>query len=351
MISRSVLLTALPLLPHVSAWGTLGHDTVAFIAQHYISNTTASWAKSLLSDNTSAYLANVATWADTYRSTAEGSFSAPLHYIDALDSPPSACNVDYDRDCGEEGCVVSAIANYTARVTNTQLSTVERQKALKWIIHFIGDIHQPLHDENFQVGGNSISVKFNAKTTNLHSIWDTAMPEKLVGGYKLSDAQTWADEIVDAIDGGKYAAQAGSWLQNMDVKDSVDSAMVWARDANAYVCSTVLPQGETAVQGKELNGTYYSSSIPVIQLQIAKAGFRLAAWLDLIHTGQHAGVSAKREVGGRWRGGPKKFGTFGTFGTFETGREVERREVELEEWMVEAKRARRAVGWDCGHAH
>lgn len=86
--------------------------------------------------------------ADTYRYTTAGTYSAPFHFIDALDSPPSSCGVEYDRDCGSSGCVVSAINNYvsfnilarkdirltnakTTRVQKTSLSSAERIIAAK----------------------------------------------------------------------------------------------------------------------------------------------------------------------------------------------------------------------------
>jgi hypothetical protein len=152
---KIIVLTVLAAFVPISlAWGTLGHETVALIAQKYLTSSTESWAQGLLSDTSSTYLANVATWADTYRYTSPGSFSAPFHFLDAEDSPPSSCNVNYNRDCGAGGCVVSAINNYvcrtriyycswclqlisyqTSRVTNTKISTTERQTALKFIVH------------------------------------------------------------------------------------------------------------------------------------------------------------------------------------------------------------------------
>lgn len=333
MLSNSLLMASLPLLPQASAWGTLGHDTVAFIAQNFVSKNTAAFAQQLLNDTSTAYLANVATWADSYRYTAEGSFSAPLHYIDALDKPPESCNVDYERDCPEEGCIVSAIANYTTRIQGSNISTLEKQKALKWIIHFVGDIHQPLHVENIDIGGNTINVTFEGDDTNLHHIWDSNMPEKLIGGYSLADARKWSEELVGEITSGKYANQSKSWLEGINIKDSVASSMVWAKDANSFVCTTVMPQGADAVRGDELDGAYYDSAIPIIQLQIAKAGYRLAAWLDLIVTGSTELGEAIEYA--RPRG----------FGAWERKQGVK---VKREEWMEEARRVRRAFGWNCG---
>ncbi|KAF2474153.1 uncharacterized protein BDR25DRAFT_332322 [Lindgomyces ingoldianus] len=334
-IPKVLLLSLLPFLPCTSAWGTLGHDTVAFIAQNFVSASTATWAQNILADTSTSYLASVATWADSYRYTTEGAFSAPYHYIDANDNPPSSCSVDYDRDCPAEGCVVSAIANYTTRVKTSNISATEKQKALKWIVHFIGDIHQPLHDEALEVGGNTISVTFSGTATNLHHIWDSNMPEKLIGGYSLTDAKNWATNLTAEIKSGSYASQAAGWLSGINGADAKASSMVWAKDANAYVCSTVLPNGAEAVRNQALDGAYYDKAIPVIELQIAKAGYRLAAWLNLIATGQ-VGLSVARKP----RGAEVV--------------EAVRIAPRDEERIKMARRARAAFGWNCGpegHSH
>jgi hypothetical protein len=102
----------LAVLPSVHAWGGLGHETVAFVASNFVRSDTEAFFKKLLGDDSENYLAGVATWADSFRYSHEGKFSAPLHFIDAEDDPPHSCGVKYDRDCGESGCVVSAIQNY-----------------------------------------------------------------------------------------------------------------------------------------------------------------------------------------------------------------------------------------------
>lgn len=114
----------------------------------------------MLDDTSDSYLANIASWADSYRSTTAGAFSGPFHYIDAEDDPPASCNVDFDRDCTEAGCSVSAITNYTQRVGDGRLSDANVQQALKFLVHFIGDVTQPLHDEAYEVGGNDVDVTY-----------------------------------------------------------------------------------------------------------------------------------------------------------------------------------------------
>lgn len=155
-------------LPTAVAWGSLGHETIAWTAQSLISDTTASYVQEALESTASDYMANISTWADSYRDTSAGRWSAPLHFIDANDSPPGECDIEFNRDCGASGCVVSAIVNYTQIVLDEGSAKDERRDAMRFIIHFLGDIHQPLHVEGLDRGGNDISVTFGRAHTNLH---------------------------------------------------------------------------------------------------------------------------------------------------------------------------------------
>ncbi|KAF1938260.1 hypothetical protein EJ02DRAFT_29301 [Clathrospora elynae] len=336
--SKTSLLPLLATLPYASAWGALGHTAVGYMAQNLVSDKTAQFAQRLLNDTSSAYLANVATWADSYRNEKGGEFSSAFHYIDALDNPPQSCNVDYERDCPEEGCIVSAIANYSSRAFEKNTSIAEQQKALKFIVHFIGDIHQPLHVENIAVGGNLINVTFNGVKTNLHSIWDTAIPQKAYGNFSLATALALATNLTAEVKQGKFKKESKAWLKGLKAEDAVDSSMVWASDTNKFVCSTVIPNGTDAVFGKELSGAYYESAIPVVTKQLAKAGVRLAAWLDAV-------VELNEKKGHGHDNGECK------------GDKYEKRgSMVLQPWQEEARQARRDFGGDCGcgaeaHAH
>lgn len=332
--SRFFLLT-LTTLKGAQAWGVLGHATVAYVAQNYLDSTTAAWAQGVLGDTSDSYLANIASWADTYRSTTAGKWSAPFHFIDAEDSPPTDCNVDYERDCGSSGCSVSAIANYTQRVSDGRLSAANTAQALKFLVHFLGDITQPLHDEALEVGGNDITVTFDGYSDNLHADWDTYIPEKLIGGSTLSDAQTWANELIDSINSGSYKSVAASWIKGDDISDPVTSATSWASDANAFVCSVVMPNGVSALQKGDLYPTYYDSVIPTIELQIAKGGYRLANWLNSIYSTNIAKSKRDGEI------------------------MVSKRDVDLSGRsflppsipLSDAKLKRAAAGFGCNHKH
>lgn len=119
------------------------------------------------------------------------------------------------------------------------------------------------------------------------------MPEKLIGGSTLADANTWATTLIAAIDTGAYKSKAASWIAASDISNPITSATAWATDANALVCSVVMPKGVAALQTGDLYPTYYNSAIGTIELQIAKGGYRLADWLNKI-----AAASAKRDLGG-----------------------------------------------------
>ena len=100
------------------------------------------------------------------------------------------------------------------------------------------------------------------------------MPEKLVGGYSLADAEKWAALLTIAIKTGIYKSQAASWLKGIDLSDPITTSLTWAEEANTFVCTTVMPEGVSGLQNQELSGDYYESCVPVIQLQVARAGYR-----------------------------------------------------------------------------
>ncbi|KAJ7906827.1 putative nuclease PA3 [Mycena leptocephala] len=288
-----VLLTLLT-LQGARAWGTLGHATVAYVAQNYLTPTAAAWAKTVINDTSTSYLANIASWADAYRATTAGAWSAPLHFIDAEDNPPTPCSVDYTRDCGASGCSISAIANYTQRAGDGRLSAAHVAEAVRFLVHFLGDVTQPLHDEALALGGNNIKVTYQGFADNLHADWDTYMPETLVRGSTLADAKSWATTLTADIDSGAYSSAKASWIAGDTISDPVTTATRWAADANAFVCSKVMPNGAAALTAEaDLYPTYYDAVIPTIELQIAKGGYRLVNWLNRIY----ATDVARREVG------------------------------------------------------
>ncbi|KAJ3576285.1 hypothetical protein NP233_g521 [Leucocoprinus birnbaumii] len=284
----------------VYGWGATGHQTVGYIAMQFLAPNALSFVQSSLGTTYNRSLGVAATWADDVRSQSAYAWSAPLHFVDAEDNPPTSCSVSESRDCGDNDCILGAIANYTTRVVTTSLSATQRQEALKFLDHFIGDIGQPLHVEAIEAGGNGISAKCSGSSTNLHSVWDSGIINKLVSANYSSSAITWANSLATRIKTGSYKSLASSWISCSSTTSpaSIDSdianllskrtitplacPLVWAKESNAFDCSTVF----TFTTGQDLcTSTYYNNAVPVIELQIAKQGYRLAAWLNVLFDG------------------------------------------------------------------
>ncbi|OAR00034.1 hypothetical protein LLEC1_07551 [Akanthomyces lecanii] len=272
-------------LPVASAWGSLGHITTAYIASNFIANSTEAYLKELLKRTDDDYLASVASWADSIRYTKWGKFTSTFHFIDAHDQPPHSCNVDLERDCKQSGCVISSLTNYTEQVYDASLPAWRRAQAAKFVVHFVGDLHQPLHNEDVSRGGNGIHVLWGGRELNLHHVWDSSILEKWLGGLRGKPyplAKRWATQLTDEISQGKWAGEKDSWVKDINLADTNSTALAWSREANALVCSHVLPQGPQDIQGQELSGQYYEDAAPILEKQVALAGYRMAALLDRI---------------------------------------------------------------------
>jgi hypothetical protein len=115
------------------------------------------------------------------------------------------------------------------------------------------------------------------------------MLEQDAGGSTLSTAKSFASTLTTRLKSGAYKSEKSGWVSGMDITDPVTTAMTWATDANSYVCSTVLKPGLSYLEDNDLSGDYYNECQPVFEVLLARAGYRLASWLDLI--AQNAGSS------------------------------------------------------------
>ncbi|TFK76679.1 phospholipase C/P1 nuclease [Pluteus cervinus] len=289
-------------IPTVYGWGATGHQAVGYVAMQFLSPKALSFVQSSLGTTYNRSLGPAATWADDVKSQTAYKWSSVLHYVDAEDDPPYSCSVSESRDCGDGKCILTAIANYTSRVVDTSLSATQRQEALKFLDHFIGDIGQPLHVEALEVGGNDIDVKCSGSTSNLHSVWDSGLVNKLVSSNYGNSVTTWANALVSRLNSGTYRSSAASWIScastTSTVKRSLEEditgyldrraitplrcPLTWAADTNTFDCSHVFEYSS----GQDLcTSSYYTNAVPVIETQIAKQGYRLAAWLNVLFDG------------------------------------------------------------------
>lgn len=163
-----LFLMILLLSGNLFAWGPEGHMIVAQIAEDQLSPRAKTTVAQLLGGQS---MASVSNWADTIKEDPQWAKSKPWHYVNIPDGQT------YETSAHDpQGDVVTAITQMVSILANRSSFVTDRQVALKFIIHFMGDIHQPLHAgrANDQ-GGNSIKVVFDGKALNLHSLWDSGM--------------------------------------------------------------------------------------------------------------------------------------------------------------------------------
>ncbi|KAJ3314516.1 hypothetical protein HDV04_006055 [Boothiomyces sp. JEL0838] len=261
----------------VLAWGNEGHQIVGSIAQNYLNSNAASHVKSILSAN-QGQMAAVATWADTYKFTSAGAFSKPLHFVDIQDNPPSSCGYDESRDCAQGNCINTAIQTYTGQLCDSS----KNLNALKFLIHFFGDITQPLHNSYRDVGGNSDQVNYNGASTNLHHIWDTEMVQDRISDN--TNQATYISNLIKSIDSGAYKTVKASWVSSHPFNAASSfgnnlASIDYSKDSDVYDCSYTWVQFD-ANPSQDFSGSYYQGAAPIIDIQLAKGGYRLAQHLN-----------------------------------------------------------------------
>lgn len=167
---------SLALLPMpAQAWGLLGHRLVALLAWDDLTPDTRRQIDALLQDEPDPTLAGIAGWADDLRKNDAvlGRQTANWHFVNIGEHD---CAYQRRRDCPGGDCVVEAIRTQTAILADARRPRAERLQALKFVVHFVGDAHQPLHaGYGRDKGGNDAQINWNGRGTNMHTLWDSRM--------------------------------------------------------------------------------------------------------------------------------------------------------------------------------
>jgi hypothetical protein len=259
-------------VPDLGAWGQPGHRLVALVAAGRLTARARSEVARLLPGSS---LAGVATWADDM--VPDHSQTGPWHYVNI---PDNANGYDRDRDCPPQpgaraggrndrwrDCAVDRILHNQQRLADASLDRADRAIALKYLVHFIGDLHQPLHALGQARGGNDIPVvAFGSPTCHysdgtpypcqLHGIWDTT----LVARRGLTEPQYLAD-LERLIRTNQLAARGGGTPAD------------WATESFRLAKAALPAQGI-------VDEAYYRKHIDVINERLALGGLRLAAALN-----------------------------------------------------------------------
>lgn len=241
----------------VEGWGPQGHRLVAIVAANHLTPAARKQVTSLLGGES---LADVAIWADEY---VEGHReTAPWHYVNI---PADGRRYVRDRDCLRGDCVVDRIRYHQERLANRSLRRADRAMALKFVVHFVGDLHQPFHAIGVERGGNGIPLSIFGSATcgrgdplrpcNLHGLWDS----ELIAHRKLRD-RAYAAELERQIAARKWTASG--------------TAAEWAMESHALARAALLPARGDA------DDAYYRKHIAKVDERLALGGLRLAAVLN-----------------------------------------------------------------------
>ncbi|HOW72183.1 MAG TPA: S1/P1 nuclease [Phycisphaerae bacterium] len=254
--ARVVAAIVVGLVPSLCfAWGGDGHRIIAEIAARQLDPRTEQAIRALLGDKS---IVEVANWADEIKSDRSYDWAKALHYVNV---PAGTTSFKMDRDCAKSGCVVSAILDYQAVLLDEKAATAQRAEALKFLIHFVGDIHQPLHvGRAVDRGGNDIKVEFFFDRTNLHVVWD----ELLIRRVRKPWFQ-YAQELHKRITPERLA----QWQRSRDV-------CAWATESARLAADFAYQVPKDGQIAEE----YFDRNIPVVEDRLMAAGVRLAVLLN-----------------------------------------------------------------------
>ncbi len=260
----AILLGLVVILPEPAfPWGDDGHRIVAQVAEHRLHKDAAARVRDLIGPEG---LASVAMWADQIKS--ERPETRPWHYVNI---PMGRGDYDPGRDCATPqpgDCVIGALERMYARLLDPSTDTPAKVEALKFLVHLMGDLHQPLHFVDRDRGGNEVLVTFfgekNIPSTtipwNLHAVWDTAL---------IVRTGLTQDQYVAKVEGLLKSRKPGDFEKG--------SFRVWALEthrAAVEVAYGLLPPD------RALGEDYYRRALPVVDAMLAKAGVRLAKILN-----------------------------------------------------------------------
>lgn len=246
-------------------WGPEGHEIVATLAEARLNQDAKAGIRSLIGD---ANLASISNWADEIRHDRDETYN--WHFVD---TPINASGFSEERDCflpnnkhkdagtDHHNCVVDRIEIFERVLEDHSAPREERIEALKFLVHFVGDVHQPFHAIGEAAGGNGIAVvefgslECGQHRCNLHGAWDSG----LIQHTGMSTEQ--------------YVVHLEKVLSDSHINTD-GTPQDWANESHEYARSAWLQDGG------QVDETYYNNQIKVVDERLAQAGVRLANLLN-----------------------------------------------------------------------
>ena len=258
-ILLSLFISSIPLSSF--GWGQKGHDVTAFIAENHLTPSTYQTVTDLLDGKSIVYWAN---WLDNASHTPEYAYSKTWHYKNIDDG------VKFEEaPLLESGDVIRAIYQQVEVLKNAAASKPEKQLALKILVHLMGDLHQPMHmGHASDLGGNRCTVAYFGRDTNLHSAWDSSLPE---AAHKWTYTE-WQNQI------DRASEQETIEILNNGTPEK------WGKET-FELCKQVY---DATPEGYNISYDYISDWTPSIENQLLKGGLRLADVLNSIYDPEYS---------------------------------------------------------------
>jgi hypothetical protein len=249
-----LLFVLLPLVSSISfGWGKTGHRVVGQIAYNHMSKKAIKNMQQILGDE---QLGMVGNYMDFIRSDRTYDHMTPWHYCTVPDGKDYA-----DTTVPENGDAVQAISRLMLELQSKEFTYGTELENLKYLVHLIGDIHQPLHVGNGEdSGGNGVKVEFLWEKSNLHRVWDSGLIDHQQLSY--SEYVSWIDNASEV--------NIEQW--------QADNLMVWVGESKSY-----REQIYSIPENKKIGWRYNFDNIETVNKRLLKAGIRLAGILNEIY--------------------------------------------------------------------
>jgi hypothetical protein len=236
------------------SWGQIGHRVTGALAEQYLTPEAQRAISQLLINED---LAEASTYPDQMKSNPSEFWKKtanPWHYVNVFDGKTYS-----DVAPPPEGNAVTALEMFTKQLKSKQSSLTEKQLALRFIVHIIGDLHQPFHAGNGKDrGGNDVKLKFFWEDSNLHRVWDSG----LIDRQQLSYTE---------------------WTKILSRKISEQQAKDWmVVDPKAWIAESVKLRANLYPESDKLSWDYQYQNLPVVKQRLQMGGVRIAAYLNAL---------------------------------------------------------------------